>query len=835
VEKLLGWLWQDLRFAVRSLNKDRRFTLLAVLALALGIGSVTVIFSAVYGVVLDTFPYAHYDRMVSFSIDPIGQASGNGRELLSISEFLDFREQNHVFLDMEGGTGIPALHWLHDGQTTQWTDTMETANGYEFLGVKPLLGRLITPDDAKPDAQPVFMMTYKVWTDQFQRDPHILGKLFDLNGTPYELIAIMPPRFRPGWTDIFLAFPMDRHLISNDPNLKDAYVWPLGMLKPGVTIPQAAADLDLVAHRLAKVYPDGYPKQFRVTARSFQARVTPMFTHILPPLLGAVVLLLLIACTNVSNLLLSRATARDREIAVRTSLGASRWRLIRQLLVESFVLAALGCAAGCFFAYLGIKELVPLIPYDSFPQESVIELNWIVLLAAMALAFLATILCGLVPAIHAVAGPLHPRLSGSGSGSAAGLRHGKLRSALVVAEIGLAVVLLVGAGLMLRTFFGMTHQNFGYDPKTVLTVSLALPPGQYKKSAERLAFYQELERRLRSMSGVLQVAEEGYGFGQVNVTGAVSHSEPWQTGINFTGPDQFQIFGQHLLQGRALSAEDLFAQRKVAVVNRDFARKFLPAADWLGKELDFPDLDNYMRRLSSGHGGTSTRAETKTPVRNYFEIVGVASDINILGLGQAQADPQAYIPWSVLPDTVDSLAVHTAGNADRFSSAAAQQVWAMNRDIELGDSRSGTVGSQADTFAKYLYAEPEFEFVMVSTFGSVGLLLVMIGVYSVMAYNVSLQTREFGIRMALGAQRADVLRLVLRTGAILMGCGIAVGIFGAWGATRLIRNQLFHVKPTDPWTFAGAVLIVILTGALACLVPARRATKVDPLTALRYE
>jgi putative ABC transport system permease protein len=835
VEKLLGWLRQDLRFAFRSLNKDRRFTLLAVLALALGIGSVTVIFSAVYGVVLDTFPYAHYDRMVSFSIDSIGQASGNNRELLSIPEFLDFREQNHVFVDMEGGTGIPALHWLHDGQTTQWTDTMETANGYQFLGVQPLLGRLITPDDTKPDAQPVFMMTYKVWTDQFQRDPRILGKLFDLNGTPYKLIAIMPPRFRPGWTDIFLAFPMDRSVIANDPNLKNAYLWPLGMLKPGATIPQAAADLDLVAHRLAKVYPNDYPKQFRVTARSFQARVTPMFTSILPPLLGAVVLLLLIACTNVSNLLLSRATARDREIAVRASLGATRWRLIRQLLIESFVLAALGCAAGCFFAYLGIKEFVPLIPYNSFPQESVIELNWIVLLAAMALAFVATILCGLVPAIHAVGGPLQPRLSGSGTGSAAGLRHGKLRSALVVAEIGLAIVLLTGAGLMLRTFFGMTHQNLGYDPKAVLTLSLGLPPGQYQKPAERLAFYRELERRLRSMSGVLQVTEEGFDYSKVNVTGAVSHSEPWQSGMNFTGPDQFQIFAQHLLQGRTLSAEDVFAQRKVAVVSEAFARKFLPASDWLGKELDFPDYDDYVQHLSSGQAGAASQAKTKPPDKNYFEIVGVVSDIDILFPGQREVDPQAYIPWSILPGAIDSLAVHTAGNADRFSAAAAQQVWAMNRDIELGDSRSGTVGSQADTFAKYLYAEPEFEFVMLSTFGSVGLLLVMIGVYSVMAYNVSLQTREFGIRMALGAQRADVLRSVLRRGAILMGCGVAVGIFGAWAATHLIRNQLFQVKPTDPWTYAGAVLIVILTGALACLIPARRATKVDPLSALRYE
>jgi len=298
-------------------------------------------------VLIDTFPYAHYDRMVSFSMDEPGQSWG--RETMTIPELLDFRDQNHVFADMEGGTGTD-VHYIHDDQTTQWSVTRGTANSYQFLGVKPLLGRLITPEDTKPGAPPVFMMTYQVWKNQFNGDPNILGKTFNLSGTFYTLIAIMPPRFRPGWTDIFTAFPMDRSEIVKDPTLKEAYVWPLGYLKPGVTIAQAAADLDIVAHRLAKVYPNDFPKQFRVSARSFQDRVTPMFTSVLYPLLGAVLLLFLIACTNVANLLLTRATAREREIAVRASLGASRWRLIHQLLVESFVLAAAGCAAGCALA-----------------------------------------------------------------------------------------------------------------------------------------------------------------------------------------------------------------------------------------------------------------------------------------------------------------------------------------------------------------------------------------------------------------------------------------------------------------------------------------------------
>ncbi len=835
MKNLLGEIRRDLRFALRSLNKDRRFTLLAVLALALGIGSVTVIFSAVYGIVIDTFPYAHYDRMVSFSIDPIGGSPGFSREMLSIPEFLDYRKDNNVFADMEGGTGIPALHWRHDGVTTQWTDTDETANGYQFLGVKPLIGRLIAPADTRLGAQPVFMMTYKVWKDQFNGDAKIVGRMFDLDGTPYRLIAIMPPRFRPGWTDIFIAFPMDRAAIANDPNLRNAYVWPLGMLKPGVTIPQAVANLNIVAHQLAKVYPDSYPKQFRVTARSFQARVTPMFTYLLPPLLGAVSLLLLIACTNVANLLLSRATARDREIAVRTSLGATRWRLIRQLLTESFVLAAAGCAAGCFFAWIGVRELVPLIPYNSFPQESVIGLNGIVLAAAMGVAFVATILCGLVPAIHAVVGQLQPRLSGSGTGSAAGLRHTKLRSALVVAEISLAIVLLTGAGLMLRSFFSMTHQNLGYDPKTVLNVNVNFPADQYASAAQRKEFFQELLRRSRETSGVLYASAVGGDYTEINVTGGASHSEPWRSVVQTVGKDYFAIHHQELLQGRAITPEDVFAGGKIAVVGETFARKFLPKREALGQKIDFADYDDYLQHPPLEKPG-SAPAGVKPPAHTWFEVVGIVADEKYPWSGPGNPpDPDAFVPWTVAPEMVGALTVRTSGNADRSAKALVQQVWAMDPEIQTGDPREGQTLSEADEFSQQVYAQPEFEFAMLATFASIGLLLVMIGVYSVMAYNVSLQTHETGIRMALGAQRGDILRSVLRKGGTLIACGVGLGVFGAWGATRLIRNQLWHVKPNDPWTFAGAILVVVLTGVLACLVPARRASEVEPLTALRHE
>lgn len=835
MRNLLGDIGRDLRFAVRSLNKDRRFTLLAVLALALGIGSVTVIFSAVYGVVIDTFPYAHYDRMVSFSIDPIGAPGNFGREEMSIPEFLDYRKDNNVFSDMTGGTGIPALHWRHDGVTTQWTDTDESANGYQFLGVKPLIGRLITPADTQPGAQPVFMMTYKVWKEQFNSDPKIVGRMFDLDGRPWKLIAIMPPRFRPGWTDIFIGFPLDRVAIANDPNLKDAYVWPLGMLKPGVTIAQAAANLNIVAHQLAKVYPNNYPKQFRVTARSFQARVTPMFTYLLPPLLGAVGLLLLIACTNVANLLLARATARDREIAVRTSVGATRWRLIRQLLTESIVLAAAGCGAGCFFAWLGIRELVPLIPYNSFPQESVIALNGTVLAASLGVAFAATLLCGMVPAIHAVAGPLQPRLSGSGTGSSAGLHHSKLRSGLVVTEIGLAIVLMTGAGLMLRSFFDMTHQKLGYDPSTVLSVNLNFPANQYDSAVQRKEFFQELLRRARETPGVLEASANGGDYTPIEVTGGASHSEPWRTVIETVGKDYFAIHHQYLLQGRTITPEDVFAGGRIAVVDEAFARKFLPKKEALGQKIDFADYDDYLQHPPLAKPGSAPPG-AKEPAHAWFEVVGIVADEKTPWDGTANPpEPHAFVPWTVAPEMVFALSVRTSGNADRSSEALVQQVWAIDPDIQTGDPRMGQTVSEADEFHEEAYAQPEFEFVMLSTFASIGLLLVMIGVYSVMAYNVSLQTHETGIRMALGAQRADILRSVLGRGGMLIGCGVGVGMCGAWGATRLIRSQLFHVKPTDPWSFAGAVAVVILTGALACIGPARRATEVEPLTALRRE
>lgn len=833
MESLLGSIWQDLRFAIRSLNKDHRFTLLAVLALSLGIGSVTVIFSAVYGVLIDTFPYAHFDRMVSFSIDEPGQRYG--RELLTIPEFLDFRDQNHVFADMNSGTGDGPFLYRHNGQTTEWTVTRDSANGYEFLGVKPLLGRLITPNDTRPGAPPVFLMTYKVWKEQFDSDPTIVGKTFDLDGKLWTLVGIMPPRFRAGWSDIFTTFPLDRAAVAQDPSLAHAEVWPLGFLKPGVTVQQAAADLNTVAHNLAKVYPDRYPKEFRVTARSFRDRVVIMFEPILYPLLGAVLLLMLISCTNVANLLLSRATVREREIAVRAALGAGRWRLVRQLLVESFVLAAAGCIAGCLFAYLGIKELVPLIPYNNFPQESVIQLNWIVLAAAMALAILATVLCGLVPAIHAIAGSLQPRLTGAGKGSG-GHGHGGLRSALVVAEVGLSIVLLIGAGLMMRTYFSMAHQKLGYNPKHIVVLEVDLPRGFYEKPEERQIFFDKAFSKLQTLPGTLVLAEAATPFGNFPISATVpgsAHPNAEEVGINMVSEDYFRIFDGRLLRGRWMSVEDVKERRTVVVVNESFAREYFPQGDPLGHKIDYPDYDQIQAQAAKAAGKP---AGSKTaPPKTYFEIVGIVGDIRGIGLGvdllSERSHPVTYVPSTTVPGGLGGMLILTAGDADRTVRDAEQAIWSLEPAARL----SGDSGTLQKALQKYIYAQPQFEFVMLSTFAAVGLLLVVIGVYSVMAYNVALQTREIGIRMALGAQKADILRTVIRKGAALIGGGLVVGVFASWGATRFIRSLLFGLNPTDPWTFITVVVVIFAIGIAACFVPARHATKIDPLDALRYE
>jgi putative ABC transport system permease protein len=815
---------QDFRFALRSLAKDRRFASLAILALALGIGSATVIFSAIYGVILNTFPFRDADQVTSFGIEDLSNPGNGRREYLSVPELLDYRDLNHVFSDISGeygGFGSTPLIYTAGGSTFQFSADYMSANSFAFFGVRPVAGRLATPDDTKPGATPVFMMSYKLWRQQFNGDPKIVGTNFTLNGISRTLVGIMPPRFRWGWAEVWVPFPLDRGLAAADPELSKTAVWCVGRLKPGVSLKSAEADLDVVAHQLAKIYPDQYPKQFTVTADRLTDRVVGPFKNLIFPLLGAVVMLLLIACSNVANLLLARATVREKEIAVRASMGASRARLTRQFFVESFVLAAAGCLSGCLLAYIGIKAVVPLIPYNVFPQEAVIELNPKVLLFSLAVTVLTTFLCGLVPAIRAIRGDLQPRLASASKGANIDTRHGAARSVLVVAEVALSIVLLIGAGLMVRTFLALSHVDLGFNPERVLTARLPLP-SSYKTAQQKKAFFEQVLQRVGSLPGVTAVAESiaappAAQMGSVITIPGKVHTERWESTFDLVSEDYFRVLNLRLLRGRLFSSDDVVTARRIAVVNQAFVQKFFTHDDPLGKQVKFDIFDEIP---DAPHGA-------------YFEIVGVVNDQKNDGL-QSETVPQAFLPPTITGDAGSirdrGVLVSTAGDPNSLLPAIRHQIWTIDPSVALTDA--GTVQS---VLLRDSYANPRFEFVTMGAFAGIGMLLVVIGIFSVMAYTVSLRTHEIGVRMALGAQRSDVLRMVLGRGSMLIGVGIAIGLLASFGLTRYLANQVWGISVTDPWTYCIVVVGVIAVGVAACLSPARRASKVEPMTALRYE
>lgn len=818
-EAVVESLYCDFRYTLRLLARDVRFSILAILALGLGIGSTTVIFSAVYGVILNTFPFRDADQVTSFGIQDLKNPSNGRREILSMLEFLDYRALNHVFQDISGeygGFDSRPVRYTTGEETYQFSADYMSANSFAFFGVTPVAGRLATPDDTRPGAPPVFMMSYRLWQQQFNANPNIVGTNFMLNGMSRTLVGIMPPRFRWGWSEIWIPFPIDRGQVASDAELSKETVWCVGRLKPGVTLQQAEADLDVVAHQLAKIDPKAYPEQFTVTANRLTDRVTGPFKSLMYPLMGAVLLLLLIACSNVANLLLAKATVREGEIAVRASLGASRARLIRQFLVETSVLAAAGCISGCLLAYIGIRAIVPIIPYDAFPQEAVINLNSKVLLFSLGIATLTTFICGLAPAFHSVGRNLQLRLTGSRKGILAESRHGKSRAVLVILEVALSMVLLVGAALMMRTFFGLTHVELGFTPQHVLTARVPLPPA-YKHLEQRRQVYDKLLDRIRSIPGVNSVSESVAippysGDSDVTVPGEI-HSEKWHARLDLVTDGYFHTIGLRLLRGRLFTADEVRSGRRIVVINQLLARKCFENKDPIGQQIKFEALDEL----------------PGAPHDAYFEIVGVVSDARNRGLANEPA-PEGYLPFIASPDVTGFLLIRATAAPASIWPAIRHAVWTLDSNIALTDVGSLQSWMQRDTFAF-----PEFELTTMSTFAGIGLLLIVIGVFSVMAYTVSLQTHEIGVRMALGAEQGDVLRTVIGKGLALIGTGVFIGVLVSVALTRYLGSQVWGISARDPWTYGAVVICVLLVGLVSCLAPARRAAKVDPMVALRYE
>jgi putative ABC transport system permease protein len=809
----MHWILQDFRYGLRGLRKQPGFTFLAVLALALGIGAATTIFSVIENVLLDPFPYTDAHRIVSFEIHDVNQSRPGGRTFFKTPEFLDYQEQSHVFMEVIGGGNEDVLYTSGVG-TELFTGAYVTPNTFRFLGVPALLGRTITEDDAKPGAPPVFVLSYKTWVKNYSQDAGVIGRSFVLNGVPTTLVGIMPPRFTKRGADLWRPMALDR----GNPDVSQRYFMFQGRLKPGATLRDVESDIGVIAHRLAKEYPTEYPKNFSIQVETYVDQVVGHFKKILYTLAAAVGLLLLIACANVANMLLARASSREKEMAVRAALGASRSRLILQLLTESFLLAAGGAALGCVLSYGGIKALVAAIPDGAIPREAVIGLNVPVLLFSLGAAAFTAILFGLAPALQTAKRDVVEPLKDSGKGSSGGFRRGKLRNTLVVIEVALSLVLLAGAALLMRTFVALQQVDLGMNPDNILVARLPLPRQQYKTAAAKQHFFRQLLQRLYALPGVVAATETStlppYGGIQsdIEIPGK-THTEKWQSIFQLCSEGYFPTVGIRLVRGRLMSEAEVNDARRVAVVNQTLVRKFFGQEDPMGRQIK-------INLLETGPDAV------KSPV---FEIVGVVADAKNQGI-QEPPMPEMFIPYTTTGAFERGILVRTAKDPLPLLNAVRREIWAVDRNVALT-----LTGSLQDYLKSFSYAEPRFSLILLGVFAGVGLALVAIGVYSVIAYTVSRQTHEIGIRMALGAGRADVFRMVLRMGSRLIALGVVAGMLASFGATRIIASQLWGVSPHDPLTLGGVVAVVAMAGLAACYFPARRATRVDPMVALRYE
>ncbi|HET9467296.1 MAG TPA: ABC transporter permease [Vicinamibacterales bacterium] len=812
---MLQNVWQDARYGFRGLIAHPGFTLIAILTLALGIGSAAAIFSVIQNVLLDPAPYADVDRIAYVQIRDASRNEPGGRNAFHVPEFLDYQEQSQVFEDVIGGGFEDALITTKEG-TLQFAAGLVTPNTFRFLGVAPQLGRGIAESDVAPGAPPVFVMSHKMWVAQHSMDPAVVGRVFVINGVPTTCVGVMPPRFTKQGADLWKPMRLDRA----DPAQQRRYIVFQAKLKRGISFEHATAEMDLVARRIAKVYPDNYPPRFTVHVISWVDGLVRQFKTTLYKLFAAVGVLLLIACTNVANMLLARAAAREKEMAIRTSLGAGRWLLVRQLLIESLMLALGGAVLGSALAYAGIAGVKGLMPQGLFPTEADIRLNVPVLAFSLGIAVFTAILFGLVPALQTVKKNMAEPLKDSGRGVVGGFRRGKLRSALVIGEVALSLVLLAGAGLLIRNFVKLQSVDLGFNPDNVLVARLPLPREQYKSAAAKQQFFEALLPRLHALPGVVAATETtnlppygGIGT-DIDIPGK-THSERWEAIYQLCSDGYFRTLGLRVVRGRTLSHTEVSTARKVAVINQTFANKYFPAENPIGRQIVLKG----MQKLPDGNA-------IENPL---FEVIGVIADARNDGIVDPIL-PEVFVPYTVTGAFERGILVRTQGDPDALLAAVRNEIWAVDRGVAL--TLTGTLTSYLRQFS---YAEPRFSLVLLTVFAIVGLILVAVGVYSVIAYTVARQTREIGIRMALGAGRRDVLRMVSVMGLRLIAVGAVIGLLASFGATRFIASQLTGVSPHDPLTLLGVVLVMGLVGLAACFFPAQKASRVDPLVALRTE
>jgi putative ABC transport system permease protein len=811
-------LWQDLRYGVRMLLKHPGFTLIAVLTLALGIGVNTALFSVVNAVLLRPLPYAEPERLVQ--LYEANAQNGFDRFAFSLANFVDHRDQQSGFEQMA------AYHrWNANltgaGEPERVQVALVSANFLPLLRVQPLLGRGFLTEEETPGKDNVAVLSYALWQRRFGADPGILNQSVNLSGYICTVVGVLPADFQ--FPDPFGSNPLSEAApkvdllapIAYDPkNLGDRgshFLQVLARLKPGVELAQAQTELRAIAGRLEEQYADRN-KGWTVNVFALQDEVVRTVRPALLLLLAAVAFVLLIACANVSNLLLARAAARQKEMAIRLALGAPRARLLRLLLTESLLLALAGGAAGLALAYWAMRSFISFSPAN-VPRTNEIRLDGMALLFTFGIALLTSLAFGLLPALQASKLGVHTTLK-EGGRQAGSAGRPRTRGLLVVAEVALSLLLLIGAGLMIRTFISFLRVNPGFQTDNLLTMKLALPYKKYPKPQQQVAFYQQVIERVRALPGVqgvgavsdLPLVEGGiFAFIIEGRASASAQDDPdavWRA-IN---PDYFRTMGMQLLRGREFTEHDQLGAVEVIVINETMAASFWPGEDPIGKRIQIYDSQPMPWR----------------------EIVGVVNDTKEAGLG-APTRPEIYVPFSQRPRTAMTLIAHTAAGPEQLAGAMRAAVQAV--DPEQPVYRVSTM----EQFFSAQVAVPRATMFLMGALAVAALILAAVGIYGVMAYAVTQQTHEIGIRTALGATQRDVLRLVVGQGMTLTLIGVAIGLAGAFALTRLMTSLLFGVSATDPATFTVIALLLTGVALFACYIPARRATKVDPLAALRYE
>jgi predicted permease len=800
-------LTQDLRFAFRLLTKNPGFTAVAVFTLALGIGANAAIFDVVNGVLLKPLPYKEPDRIVRvfeshprFPTFPISPAN-----------FLDYRERNDVFDDFST-FARGDLDLSVNGRPERLTGMRVSHGFFRLLGFEPELGRAFLPTDEINGNEHVAIISHALWERSFGRDPAIVGSSVPLSGMSFTVIGVMGAGLQHvggdyrslshgGIVDVWWPLGLDPKVRTSH------FLNAIGKLKPEITREQAEARMNVIAQQLEGQYPED--KDWRIRLVSLRDEIVGGAQTMLLILFGAAGFVLLIACVNIANLLLARATARQKEMAVRTALGAGRFRLVRQMVTESLLIAALGGMAGLAVAKWGIEALVALGP-KQIPRIHMIALDWRTLAFTLTAALLTGALFGLAPALQVSKVNLSDSLKEGGRGSSGGAQHNRLRGLLVIAEVSLAFVLLIGAGLLIRTFFYLQKVDPGFNPERVLTASIDLPGARYQTAKQRSAFYRELVDRLAALPGVQGAAatsdlpwtgyDENTSFGIEGRQFSADESPSAQ--YHFATPTYFQTLGIPLLAGRFFSETDNADASRVIIINKSMADRYWPDDEPVGKRV----------RLWG---------ETRT-------IAGVVGDVND-SPADLRTKPGFFFPLSQQGQR--NMIVVLRAQADPLSLLAAvrHEIAALDSELPLSDIRT------LEQIASSAVARTRFTMLLLAIFAGVALLLAAVGIYGVMSYAVTQRIHEIGIRVALGAQRRDVIGLVAKQGMALALVGICVGLAAALALTRVMSSLLFGVSATDPVTFAGIAALLMGVALGACFVPARRAVKMDPMIALRHE